>query len=200
MSTPQTFDTEQRKARAARPKRKYRHIKGELGGQRGEREIIYPIIDEHLAAQVAKILNAGLSQEQTVHYIVPGLRPAAARQLAETYMNHPLIFAAVNALNQGEWPELPKDKRLSIALDKHQSEAAYYMLTHAIEGADKEVMGKLTYCRDVLEKSLQGGIDPSDPLAAFARMARDVMEAAVAKQAGGTRPVQLQSDLDGIIN
>jgi len=97
-----------------------------------------------------------------------------------------LVRDAVNRLNQGEWHTLSDDQRISIALTKHRAECAYFLYTHPLEDAGGADLAKIELAREVLEKFTQGAIDPTDPLAAFARAAKDIMA-----QAMGPTPAQL---------
>jgi len=145
-----------------------------------------PLFDEGVAQQFAQLLAAGLSQTQATRYIVPSLRGQVLDRVAAKWANSRLVLDAVTALNAGAWHQLSDDQRISIALTQHRADCAYFLYTHRLEDASAEEMAKIEMAREVLEKFTQGAIDPTDPLAAFARAAKEIMAGAL-----GPTPAQL---------
>jgi len=145
-----------------------------------------PTLDAAIAGQLAQLLAAGIPPEGAVQYIVPDMRGRPLTRLTHKWMGSRLVREAVSLLNAGEWHTLSDDQRMSIALTKHRAECAYFLVSHSLESAGPAEVAKIEMARGVLEKFTQGAIDPSDPLAAFARAAKDIMAAAL-----GPTPAQL---------
>lgn len=153
-------------------------------------DVVIPTFDAGLARQMALLVQAGLPPDAAVGYLVPGLRGDLWEEWADRWMNTPEMLAATRALNGGDWAELPSERRAEIALDKHRAECAFYLWTHDLESADKFDFEKLTAAREVLEAFTKGAMDPSDPLAAFARAAKDIMQAAADRERPADPSVQ----------
>ncbi len=147
---------------------------------------ICPVLDAQLADELALLLETGLTEDMAVHALVPGISPEACARAVVRWMKHPLMLGAVTTLHGGKWHRLTPDQRISLALSKHRAQCARYLMETEFSSTTGLAFTKLSEARSVLEKFTAGEIDPSDPLAAFARTAKAVMEKAA--QAQSERP------------
>ena len=88
-----------------------------------------PIITPPSAMVFAKMLHVGCPPIRAIHYMFPHLDVDAAKAVARSWLNDRLTLNAVEELNGGNWQDLDKDKRLQLALDKNNAEAAFYLWT-----------------------------------------------------------------------
>jgi hypothetical protein len=139
-----------------------------------------PDISAEIATQVALLLTAGLTPDRAVAYVLPGLDDTVRATITTTWMGSRYMLDALATLNGGQWQDLPPDQRIHVALSKHRAECAYLMYTQSLAHADRATFTKLSYAREVLDLYTKGDIDSNDPLAAFGRMAEDIMRQAVA--------------------
>ena len=140
------------------------------------------------AAELAAFLHAGMSASEALIYLLPGVDPDTIERTAIRWSRHPLVLEAVAALNGGAWQHLEDETRMGVALRKHRIECAHFLMTHPLAEAGGVDLAKIEMSRKVLEAFTTGGMDPTDPLTAFARAAKEIMQGALgptpAQQAG----------------
>mgnify|MGYP001567908286 CR=1 FL=1 len=137
-----------------------------------------PALDPRLAETLALLLEAGLSPEASVWELMPEAPEATVARTAPRWVRDPRVVAAISRLRGGHWHELSPDQRMAVALGAYRAQCARFLVTHRFEEAGGAELAKLETARAVLEKFTAGGIDPTDPLAAFARAAEGIMRAA----------------------
>lgn len=138
---------------------------------------VLPQLDAELAAVLAKCLSAGLVPTQAMAYALPSVTDEETlKALATKFMADPLMLQAVNALNGGAWPDLELHARAKVAWDKHVSEMALFLVTHNVASMNSDEMKVAKDAREVLQSELKGTTDPDDPLAAFSRLAQDLLK------------------------
>jgi hypothetical protein len=144
-----------------------------------------PVLDFPLAETFALLLEAGVSPEAAVWELVPEAPAETVVRTAGKWVRDPLVVAAVSRLHGGTWHELSPDQRMSVALGAYRAQCARFLVTHRFDDASAGVLAKLETARAVLEKFTAGGIDPTDPLAAFQRAAEGIMRSAAERKAPG---------------
>ena len=172
----------------ARKQREFDHAMKQI--QRDDAGIVadfagVPVLDLLLAETFALLLEAGVSPEAAVWELVPEAPAETVVRMATKWVRDPLVVQAVSQLHGGKWHELSPDQRMSVALGVYRAQCARYIVTHRFEEASAGELAKLETARAVLEKFTAGGIDPSDPLAAFARAAEGIMRSAAERKAPG---------------
>ena len=152
------------------------------------------------AAELAAFLHAGMSAAEALIYLLPGVDPETVDRTAIRWSRHPLVLEAVASLNGGAWHRLEDDTKIGVALRNHRIECAHFLMTHRLDEATGAEIGKIEMARKVLEAFTGGGLDPSDPLTAFARAAKEIMAASLgptpAQQAGGVYDYREPAGLD----
>jgi hypothetical protein len=149
---------------------------------------------EKLANIFAQLLNAGCPQVRAVMYLIPSVTPDQAATISVEWMRDSLVLNAVERINGGEWLALPAEKRFEIVLNKQMSELAYFLWANNFNDiTDKVDLDKMTQARTILRAEIQGKVDDTDPMNAFARFAVDFMkeQAAVQAKVKSTVPPQL---------
>ena len=144
-----------------------------------------PVLDPLLAETFALLLEAGVSPDAAVWELVPEAPAETVERTAKRWVRDPLVLEAVSRLHGGQWHELSPDQRMSVALGVYRAQCAHYLVTHRFDEASAGEVGKLEIARAVLEKFTAGGIDPTDPLAAFARAAEGIMRSAAERKTPG---------------
>ena len=167
----------------------------------GPREAVsVPPMTADRAAELAAFLHAGMSAADALIYLLPGVDPDTLDRTAIRWSRHPLVLEAVATLHGGAWPHLDDETRIGVALRKHRIECAHFLMTHRLDEATGAEIGKIEMARKVLEAFTAGGLDPSDPLTAFARAAKEIMAASLgptpAQQAGGVYDYREPAGLD----
>ena len=156
------------------------------------------------AAELAAFLHAGMSAQEALIYLLPGIDPDTLERTAIRWSRHPLVLEAVSALNGGAWQRLEDETRIGIALRKHRIECAHFLMTHRLDECGGADLAKIEMARKVLETFTAGGLDPTDPLTAFARAAKEIMAASLgptpAQQAGGVYDYREPAGLDPLID
>ena len=163
-----------------------------------------PPMTADLAAEVAAFLHAGMSMSEALVYIVSGIDQDTAERTAIRWSRHPLVLEAVSTLNGGAWQHLEDETRIGLALRKHRIECARFLMTHPLAEAGGVELAKIEMARKVLEAFTAGGLDPTDPLTAFARAAKEIMAASLgptpAQRAGATFDYREQAGLDPLVD
>ena len=144
-----------------------------------------PVLDPLLAETFALLLEAGVSPVAAVWELVPEAPAETVERTAQRWVRDRLVLDAVSRLHGGLWHELSPDQRMSVALGVYRAQCAHYLVTHRFDEASAGELAKLETARAVLEKFTAGGIDPTDPLAAFARAAEGIMRSAAERKAPG---------------
>ena len=156
------------------------------------------------AAELSAFLHAGMSASEALLYLLPGVDPDTLARTAIRWSRHPLVLEAVSSLNGGAWHRLEDDTRIGIALRKHRIECAHFLMTHPLAEAGGVELAKIEMARKVLEAFTAGGLDPADPLTAFARAAKEIMAASLgptpAQQAGGVYDYREPAGLDPLVD
>ena len=158
-----------------------------------------PMTADH-AAELAAFLHAGMSVSEALFCMFPGVDPDTVERTAIRWSRHPLVLAAVALMNGGAWHRLEDETRIGVALRKHRIECAHFLMTHPLAEAVGVDLSKIEMARKVLETFSAGGMDPTDPLTAFARAAKEIMAGAVgqtpAQQAGGGYDYRTPDELE----
>lgn len=166
-----TIETSRSADRVARARRKLATLTGivQTGAEQpGQRHTL----TRSQARDFARMLTAGLPATEAVLYFVAEseeLSAEAITRLAWTWQRSADVLAAIADLNGGAWVDLPEDRRLAVALDKHFAELAYYLYTTSFTTAAGAELGKLNTARQALRDKLAGGMDEDSPLARFMR-------------------------------
>ena len=165
---------------------------------------LVPPMTADRAAELAAFLHAGMSAAEALIYLLPGVDPDTVERTAIRWSRHPLVLEAVASLNGGLWHRLEDDTKIGVALRKHRIECAHFLMTHRLDEATGVGITKIEMARKVLEAFTAGGLDPADPLTAFARAAKEIMAGALgptpAQQAGGHFDYREPADLDPLID
>mgnify|MGYP001601456184 FL=1 len=165
---------------------------------------VVPPMTADRAAELAAFLHAGMSASEALLYLLPGVDPDTLARTAIRWSRHPLVLEAVSSLNGGAWHRLEDDTRIGIALRKHRIECAHFLMTHPLAEAGGVELAKIEMSRKVLEAFMAGGLDPTDPLTAFARAAKEIMAASLgptpAQQAGGVYDYREPAGLDPLVD
>ena len=166
--------------------------------------VAVPPMTADRAAELAAYLHAGMSASEALIYLLPEIDPATLERTAIRWSRHPLVLEAVAALNGGAWQRLEDETRIGIALRKHRIECAHFLMTHRLDECGGADLAKIEMARKVLETFTAGGLDPTDPLTAFARAAKEIMAASLgptpAQQAGGLYDYREPAGLDPLID
>ena len=156
------------------------------------------------AAELAAFLHAGMSASEALIYLMPGIDPDTLARTALRWSRHPIVLEAVAALNGGAWHQLEDDTKIAVALRKHRIECAHFLITHRLDECGGADLAKIEMSRKVLEAFTAGGMDPADPLTAFARAAKEIMAASLgptpAQQAGAVFDYREPAGLDPLID
>ena len=110
------------------------------------------------AQEFARIVLSGVPLQRAARYFLPtDLEHDEVRDEAAHFWAQPEVQSALEALTGGvPWQRLSKEERLSIALDKHYAELAYFLWStnySELDGAGKQ---KADTCRQALEAKLAG--------------------------------------------
>ena len=163
---------------------------------------VVPPMTADRAAELAAFLHAGMSASEALLYLLPGVDPDTLERTAIRWSRHPLVLEAVAALHGGAWHRLEDDTRIRVALRKHRIECAHYLMTHRLDEARGSDIAVIEMARKVLEAFTAGGLDPADPLTAFARAAKEIMAGALgptpAQQAGAGFDYRDPAELDPV--
>lgn len=169
-----------------------------------DRDQVVPPMTADRAAEIAAFLHAGMSTSEALIYLLPGVDPDTIERTAIRWSRHPLVLEAVSALNGGAWQRLEDDTRMAVALRKHRIECAHFLMTHRLDECGGADLAKIEMSRKVIEAFTAGGLDPTDPLTAFARAAKEIMIASLgptpAQQAGGVYDYREPAGLDPLID
>ena len=160
---------------------------------------IVPDMTEELALVYAKLLSVGCPPIRAVVYCAPELGMTqqgleAAKKIAGRWVADALVLAAVDNINGGKWHDLPVERRLELARQKSDAEAAFYLWTTNFSMVDHtEGLAKMKMAREMVKAALGEAPDESDPMAAFARFAMELAKnAQVTGAAKAKKPVQVQ--------
>lgn len=137
-----------------------------------------PAITASLASEYAKLLMSGVPPLLALRYLAPQAYAAANETTLEQWLREwagsPLVFAAVNALNSGEWHHLTPERRLQLAMDKHLAELAHFLYVHPYEDLMGIDLTKANTAADRLSKHLDGG--DGDGHAPWQEFVRDMLK------------------------
>lgn len=156
-----------------------------------------PEMTAQLAEVYAQLLHAGCPGLKAVEYIAPHLTLDEMKDTLKRWLTSALVQAAVEQLHGGAWIALPAEKRYELALQKHLSEAAFFLFANNFnEVGGKEHLEMFKQARELLKAELKGGVDESDPMQAFARFALELAKAQTATRSAESKvPVDFQPPL-----
>lgn len=164
-------------------RRKYPEVKPDPNTPTGP-----PLLTPKLAGVYAQLLHAGCPALKAVEYIAPHLSVDEMKATLKVWLTSDLIVEAVEQLQGGAWVSLPAEKRYELALQKHVSEAAFFLFANNFnEVGGKEHLEMFKQARDLLKAELRGGVDESDPMQAFARFALELAKAQTATRAAESK-------------
>jgi hypothetical protein len=110
-------------------------------------------------------------------YMAPDLDKELAEKVARAWANDALVLQALEDIHGGSWLDLPAERRMELALEKHLSEMAFYLwTTNFLSVEHREGLEKMKQAREVLRMKLTGEKDPDDFTQAFARMAMSLTQ------------------------
>lgn len=111
------------------------------------------------AKQFAVMLSVGAPPSEAIRYFIPEEETVSATYLAvqaEQWLRSKAVQDAVRSIQGKDWTEMSAHERISLAIDKHYSEMAYFLYSRNyvdLGGADK---AKADTCRAALEAKLAG--------------------------------------------
>lgn len=147
-----------------------------------------PVLTPQLAQVFAQLLHAGCPQLKAVEYMAPHLSVEEMKATLKEWMAGGLIVEAVEQLQGGAWITLPAEKRYELALQKHLSEAAFFLYANNFnEVGGKESLEMFKQARELLKSELKGAVDETDPLQAFARFALEMAKAQTVTRAAESK-------------
>lgn len=131
-------------------------------------------LDDSTADLLARFLHAGVHCAEALKYLRPGITDETIREeLAAKWIGTTVLLDAVERLNGGAWPDLPADRRLEIALDRHYAELAYFLLTHNYTEADGLDYKKVVDARTAIALRIAGQEGKGDAFDEFMRAIQD---------------------------
>lgn len=171
-------------------RRRYPEVKADPTIQVGP-----PVLTPQIAEVYAQLLHAGCPGLKAVEYIAPHLTLDELKATLKLWQASDLLLTAVEQLQGGAWIHLPAEKRYELALQKHLSEAAFFLFANNFnEAGGKETLEMFKQARELLKAELKGAVDELDPTQAFARFALELAKTHLAtKAADSPVPVDLQS-------
>lgn len=125
------------------------------------------MIDQEAAEQFALILSSGVPQLDALRYLRPGVDTHTLQDELSSWMEDKRVQRAILALQGKSWESMGLEERLRFAIDKHYTEAAYFLYSHnyaTLGGAEKQ---KADTCRSVIEAKLAGMAGKMDALTHF---------------------------------
>lgn len=158
-----------------------------------------PAFTGGVARELAKLLHVGCPVIDAVSYIAPRLTdPDLMKQLARLWLSDPLTRQALSELQGGAWMDLPLEKRLLLAQEKSDAEAGFYLYANNFNTiTSRDELEKFKIAREIVRSKVQGEVDETDPLKAFARFALDVLQTQNAQRAAAAKELDPEaSELD----
>lgn len=158
---------------------------------------------EHLtperAATFARMLSTGIPQLTALAYFDPGyfrsLKVRDRKAWLRRWTGDPLVVAAVNDLNGGEWHDLGKDRRLALATEKHAAELAFFLYTNNfVKAVDDLTLNKMRAAREALTNLMKTGEDDVRNRE-FMDAIRDIVDG----KEGALSPPQLRHDMPTVV-
>lgn len=111
------------------------------------------------ARQFAVMLSVGAPPSEAIRYFLPEeemVSPTYLAVQAELWLRSKAVQEAVRSIQGKDWTEMTAHERISLAIDKHYTEMAYFLYSRNyvdLGGADK---AKADTCRAALEAKLAG--------------------------------------------
>jgi hypothetical protein len=130
-------------------------------------------MDELAAAeadQFALMLLAGAPPLHAVRYFLPAesVTEDQVVEAAETWPSSSLVLEAVRKYSGGtSWHTMTTSARLTLALEKHYNEMAYFLWTTSYVECDLQDRTKADTCRGALEVKVSGMAGQESPMARF---------------------------------
>jgi len=120
------------------------------------------------AHQFALMLHSGMPAVDAIQYFFPdetetGVINAALKE----WVKSGAVQRAVLALQGKAWQDMSLDEKISLSIDKHYAELAYFLYSHnysQLVGADRQ---KADICRASLEARIAGTAGKMGPLEQF---------------------------------
>lgn len=165
-------------------RKRTRDQRGLLRGWQGQRATTTtPPLTPDSARDFAKLLAAGVSASEAIRFVHPSLyataTPAQRRRWASVWTNDALLLDAINLLRGGAWQDLDKDARLSVALDKHLAELAYFLYTHDYAKLEGDALRKADAAAErLMEYLAESDGAPSTAWQAFVQALMDKVDRA----------------------
>lgn len=165
---PNIFDLDHTtsEARAGRATREARRNKprSDMAGTRPlTRE---PKLTATYAYEFVKLLHAGIPPLQALSYFAPkhyaALLPKDRATWLAKWLNARLLVDATTTFNKAKWQDLDKDSRLTIALDKHMAELAYFLYTSNYQDVEGQDLKKSIDARTAILTYVKEGDGDSD--------------------------------------
>ena len=110
------------------------------------------------AQEFAKIVMSGVPTHRAVRYFTPlAMDDDDIRDFSRACYAQSEVQAALQLLSGGvPWQSLSKEQRLSIALDKHYAELAYFLWANNYADLDGAGKQKADTCRQALDAKVAG--------------------------------------------
>lgn len=136
-----------------------------------------PVLTAEYAYEFIKLLHAGIPKDSILSYFSPDHFAATNTKERDAWLarwaNSPLMARASADFNKGRWQDLDKDSRLSLALDKHMAELAYFLYTANYDRAEGYTFKKVVDARTaIMEYVKESDGDADTP---FMRAMRDLL-------------------------
>jgi hypothetical protein len=134
---------------------------------------VEPTLTPTAAQQFVKLTLAGVPGVIALRYFGEAYYDSCDAAMLHAWLKRwtsaKLTRKAHDAFNSGAWETLDKDKRLTLALDKHYAELAYWLYSHSYELVSDDSLRKTTDARTALMAKLQADKigDPDSPWAKF---------------------------------
>lgn len=136
-----------------------------------------PLFTQDKAHALVKMLMAGLPALACLQFFdrkhYQRLTPVQRQKWFEEWTATAEFEREVDAFNGGKWQDLDPHQRLSLALDKHHAEMAFYLYSHNYNSEAIENWSKMTEAREALTKLVEGS--EGGALDAFSLALKDVI-------------------------
>ena len=110
------------------------------------------------AEEFARIVLSGVPTHRAARYFLPPhVEAAEVQDASNEFYRQAEVQAALEKLTGGvPWQRMSKDERLSIALDKHYAELAFFLWSNNYSDLDGAGKQKADTCRQALEAKVAG--------------------------------------------
>lgn len=120
------------------------------------------------ATQFAILLSSGVPSRVAVTYFLPeGFPEGSVLALHEKWMASEPLQKAILHLQGKAWQEMSVEERITLSIEKHYSEMAYFLYANNYVDMVGAAKTKADTCRSALEAKLAGLAGKTDALSRF---------------------------------